>query len=161
MTELLSPTVTTPPPVHPWDLDDVPELEFDPFLARQLREEPVSRIRLPYSTGHAWLVTRYEDVRLVTSDPRFSRTAVAGKDVTRMTPHQIAANEAVGYADPPEHTRLRRTVAKAFTSRRMDSLRLRARRIADELADTMADHGPPLDLVAHLHMHKPLLPVVW
>lgn len=35
---------------------------------------------MPYGEGDAWLVTRYEDVRTVTTDRRFSRNAVTGKD---------------------------------------------------------------------------------
>ena len=37
--------------------------------------------------------------------------------------------------DPPDHTRLRRLVAKAFTARRVEALRPRAREIADGLVD--------------------------
>lgn len=55
-------------------------LEFDPTLKRLLTEEPVARIRLPHGEGEAWLVTKYDDVRTVTTDRRFSRSAVIGRD---------------------------------------------------------------------------------
>ncbi|MGW1799028.1 hypothetical protein ACWCQN_24430 [Streptomyces sp. NPDC001984] len=61
---------TPPPPVRVWAVDDLPALDPDPFLDEVMLEEPVTRIKLPYCEGHAWLVTRYDDVRFVTSDPR-------------------------------------------------------------------------------------------
>lgn len=55
-------------------------LEFDPVLRQLQSEEPVARIRLPHGDGEAWLVTGYDDVRTVTTDRRFSRSAIIGKD---------------------------------------------------------------------------------
>lgn len=55
-------------------------LEPDPFMARMRVEAPVARVRMPYGEGECWLVTRYEDVKTVTSDRRFSRAALIGRD---------------------------------------------------------------------------------
>jgi len=49
--------------------------------------------------------------------------------------------------DPPDHSRLRRLVAKAFTARRVEQLRPVAAAIAGELVDAMVAAGPPADLV--------------
>ncbi|MEU1403264.1 cytochrome P450 [Streptomyces sp. NPDC005728] len=144
------------PPVHFWTPPDLPGLDFDPLLARLLHEEPVARIRLPNGEGHAWLVTRYEDVRFVSTDPRFSRKAVVGRSVTRLAPHFIPLDEAIGLADPPDHTRMRRVVAGAFTARSMNRLRDHAQQVMGELLDRMERHGPPVDLVAHLNRPFPL-----
>ncbi len=57
-------------------------LEPDPLLAELLNSEPVSRVRLPFGEP-CWLVTRYEDVRAVLSDPRFSRAATGLRDRTQ------------------------------------------------------------------------------
>ncbi|MFJ8623349.1 cytochrome P450 [Kitasatospora sp. NPDC093550] len=149
-------TVVPPPPVHFWAPPDLPGLTFDPMLARLLHEEPVSRIRLPNGEGHAWLVTRHEDVKFVSVDPRFSRQAVVGRPVTRLAPHFIPLDGAVGFADPPDHTRMRRVVAKAFTARSMRRLHDRAQDLVEGLLDTLERHGPPADLVAHLHRPFPL-----
>ncbi|GHG52424.1 cytochrome P450 [Streptomyces griseocarneus] len=143
-------------PVRFWNVEDLRGLDFDPFMARQLRDEPVSRVKLPNGEGHAWFVTRYEDVKFVTSDPRFSRQAVVGRPITRLAPHFIPLDEAVGFADPPEHTRLRKAVAKAFTARSLERLRPGAQRAADALLDEMEDEGPPADLMKHLHGPLPL-----
>ncbi|MER5865212.1 cytochrome P450 [Kitasatospora sp. NPDC002040] len=149
-------TTTTAAPVHFWNPPDLPGLDFDPLLHRLLHEDPVARVRLPHGDGHAWLVTRYEEVRFVSVDPRFSRQAVYGRSVTRLAPHFIPMDGAVGFADPPDHTRMRRVVAKAFTARSMHRLREHAQQVMDRLLDAMAEHGGPLDLMAHLNRPFPL-----
>ncbi|MFD7615025.1 cytochrome P450 [Streptomyces sp. NPDC059828] len=143
--------------VHEWTLEDFRALEFDPFLTGLLRDEPVARIRLPFGAGAAWLTTRYEDVKQASSDPRLSRTALVDHEVTSGSPHAIAAKHAaLNYADPPRLTTLRRVVARAFTGRSMQRLRPVAQRTADRLLDEMERHGPPADLMAHLHGPFPL-----
>ncbi|MFI0189944.1 cytochrome P450 [Streptomyces sp. NPDC017086] len=149
--------VASAPPVRFWSVGDLPGLDPDPFLDALLRAEPVSRIRLPYGVGWAWLVTRYDDVRLVTSDPRFSRARVAGREVTSMRPAPVASQTAgLQYTDPPRHTLLRRVVARAFTGPSMRRLRPLAERRAAGLLDGMARAGAPADLVAHLHGPFPI-----
>ncbi|MER7186339.1 cytochrome P450, partial [Streptomyces hyaluromycini] len=147
----------TPPPVRFWPVDDLPALDPDPFLDELLRDEPVTRIRLAHGEGDAWLVTRYEDVRFVTSDPRFSREAVVGRDITSMRPAPVASQTAgLQYIDPPRHNRLRRVVARAFTGRAMQRLRPMAERRAGELLDTTKAAGPPADLMECLHGPFPI-----
>ncbi|MEU8891246.1 cytochrome P450 [Streptomyces sp. NPDC048442] len=145
-----------PHPVRFWAAADLPGLAFDPFMAERVGERTISRVRLPHGEGHAWLVTRYEDVKFVTSDPRFSRQRVVGRSVTRLAPHVIPLDDAVGFADPPEHTRLRKAAARSFTPRVLDRLRPRAQRTADRLLDAMEEQGPPADLMTHLHDPLPL-----
>ncbi|CAL9373340.1 cytochrome P450 [Streptomyces sp. enrichment culture] len=141
-------TITeTAPPVRDWPALDLAGTDFDPVLAELMREGPVTRIRLPNGEGWAWLVTRYDDVRMVTNDPRFSREAVLDRQVTRLAPHFIPARGAVGFLDPPDHTRLRRSVAQAFTARGVERIRERSRAMLDELVDEMLAAGPPADLV--------------
>ncbi|WP_251095131.1 cytochrome P450 [Streptomyces sp. Caat 7-52] len=145
------------PPVRFWPVDDLPALDPDPFLDELLSEEPVARIRLPHGQGWAWLVTRYDDVRFVTSDPRFSRAQVVGRDVTAMRPVPVASQTAgLQYIDPPRHTLLRRVVARAFTGESMRRLRPSAERRAAELLDGMARAGAPADLMEHLHGPFPI-----
>ncbi|MFD7811482.1 cytochrome P450 [Streptomyces sp. NPDC059785] len=134
------------PPIRHWPALDLTDVEFDPVLADLMAEGPVTRIQLPNGEGWAWLVTRHDDVRLVTNDARFSRAAVLGRQVTRLAPHFIPAAGAVGFADPPEHTRLRRSVAAAFTARGVERLRDSARGMLDDLVGEMLQDGPPADL---------------
>lgn len=142
--------------VHHCPFDFAEGLDFDPTLRRLMTEAPVARVTLSYGAGTAWLVTRYEDVRLVTTDRRFSRAAVAGRDFPRMTPAPIVQSESINLLDPPASSRLRRLVAQAFTAPRVAAMQPATQRIVDGLLDEMADHGPPADLVAHLSSRLPL-----
>ncbi|MFD9634403.1 cytochrome P450 [Streptomyces violascens] len=130
-------------------------MDFDPFLSESLRNAPVSRIRLPHGEGDCWLVTRYEDVRFVTSDPRFSRD-ITGRPIPKMTKHFIPMDRALSFVDPPGHARVRAVVAPAFTQRAMDRLRPRAQELLDRRVDRMMAAGPPADLVQHITSPFPL-----
>ncbi|QKW05108.1 cytochrome P450 [Streptomyces sp. NA04227] len=121
-------------------------LVIEPILAELRREEPLSRIRLPYG-GEAWLATRYQDVRDALADPRLSRAAVVNADVPRRQEMRVGP-EGIMYMDPPDHSRLRRLLTKAFTRRRVEMLRPRVAQIAAELAENLASQGPGADLVA-------------
>ena len=121
-------------------------LNLDPAYAEIRRGPGLARVQLPFGRP-AWLATRYEDVKLVLGDPRFSRArAVASGDEPSHIPFGPGPDTIVAM-DPPEHTRLRRVVAKAFTMRRIDSLRPWVQKIVDELIDDMEKQGSPLDLV--------------
>jgi len=127
-----------PPPARFWSVDGVGAMDFDPVMEELLHEDSMTRIKLPHGEGEAWVAAKYEDVRFVTTDPRFSREALVGRDVTRLAPHFIPLDDAVGFTDPPEHTRLRKLVASAFTARRVEALRPRVTSIVNELIDAMA-----------------------
>lgn len=135
------------------------QLEFDPQLKELLTTAPVSRIRMPYGEGDAWLVTRYEDVRTVTTDRRFSRSAVTGRDFPRMTPEPIVQDEAINLMDPPASSRLRSLVAKSFTARRIDAMRVGTQRIVDQLLDTMEDGRTTADFMAAVAAPLPLVTI--
>ncbi|MGW1840246.1 cytochrome P450 [Streptomyces sp. NPDC002067] len=131
-------------------------LEFDPQLRALQNEGPVSRIRLPYGEGEAWLVTGYDDVRTVTTDRRFSRREVVGRDFPRMTPEPIVQAEAINVMDPPGSSRLRSLISKGFAPRHMERMRVRTQHVVDELLDRMEEHGAPADLFEHLAAPLPL-----
>ncbi|WP_320781402.1 cytochrome P450 [Streptomyces sp. CRN 30] len=140
-------TDPAPPPVRDWPAADLTGTEFDPVLAELMREGPLTRIRLPFGEGWAWLATRYEDVRTVTNDARFGRAEVTRRQVTRMAPHFKPRPGSLAFADQPEHNRLRRAVAGAFTVGATRRLRPRAQEMLDGLVDGVLRDGPPADLV--------------
>ncbi|MFD7461878.1 MULTISPECIES: cytochrome P450 [unclassified Streptomyces] len=142
------------PRICPFDYAEA--LEFDPVLRQLMTEEPVSRIRLPHGEGEAWLVTGYDDVRTVTTDRRFSRRAVIGRNFPRMTPEPIVQDEAINVMDPPASSRLRSLISKGFAPRHMERMRARTQHVVDELLDRMAEHGSPADLTEHLADPLPL-----
>ncbi|MFB7335357.1 cytochrome P450 [Streptomyces adustus] len=140
-------TITeTLPPVRHWPALDLTGVDFDPVLTELMNEGPITRIQLPNGEGWAWLVTRHDDVRTVTNDPRFGREAVMDQPVTRLAPHFIPTRGAVGFLDPPDHTRLRRSVAAAFTAKGVERVREKSRLLLDELVDELLQDGPPADL---------------
>ncbi|MBA8825402.1 cytochrome P450 [Saccharopolyspora lacisalsi] len=129
------------------------KLRLDPFYAELRKTEPLSRVQLPYGQP-AWLATRYEDAKTVLADPRFSRAAAVDNDEPRLRSRRPAGG--ILAMDPPEHTRLRKLVAKAFTVRRVERLRPRAQEIADELADGMLESGSPAELVEDFALPLPI-----
>ncbi|MFE0631359.1 cytochrome P450 [Streptomyces sp. NPDC058864] len=141
---------------HNCPFDFAEALEFDPQLKQFMESEQISRIKLPHGEGEAWLVTRYEDVRTVTTDRRFSRAAVVGKDFPRMTPEPIVQDEAINVMDPPDSSRLRSLVSKGFTPRNVEHMRPSIERVVAELLDGMEESGSPADLVEHLAAPLPL-----
>ncbi|MEU2561507.1 cytochrome P450 [Streptomyces longispororuber] len=136
-------------------VDDLPALDFDPFLRESVDAHPVRRVRLPHGEGDCWLVTRYDLVRSVTSDPRFSRDIV-GRPIPKMTRHFIPLDRAVSFVDPPEHARVRSVVAPAFGRPALERLRSRVRAVLDARLDRLAGQGPPADLVHHVTSPFPL-----
>ncbi|HEY8534354.1 MAG TPA: LLM class flavin-dependent oxidoreductase [Micromonospora sp.] len=135
-------------PAYPFGPPD--RLEPDPRWAYLRDHEPVKRVTLPYD-GEAWLVTRYADVRTVFADRRFSRAAAVAEGVPRFFPHQPPP-DAILSMDPPEHTRIRRLVARAFGAPRVEKLRPRVQQITDELLDEMERRGPVADLIEDFSM---------
>ncbi len=145
--EITALTGREPPPVRDWISHELDGTVFDPVLAELMREGPLTRIRLPHGEGWAWLATRYDDVRSITNDPRFGRAEVTHRQVTRLAPHFKPRPGSLAFADQPDHNRLRRTVAGAFTMAAMKRLRPRAQGILDALVDDVVREGPPADLI--------------
>lgn len=140
------------PPAFPFPADD--PLDPPAEYARLRAAEPVTRVTLP-SGDPAWLVTRYNDVRKVLSQPRFSRAAITAPGAPPVLPIARGSRSLI-VMDPPEHTRLRSLISKAFSARRIESLRPRIQEITDGLLDDMAEAGPPADLMAGLARQLPI-----
>ncbi|MFJ5993417.1 cytochrome P450 [Lentzea sp. NPDC092896] len=131
-------------------------LDLHPTYAELRDEEPLARVKLPYGE-EGWLLTRYDDVRLALSDPRFSLAQAAVRDTPRMGPTRIGA--ILTDMDPPDHTRLRRLLSHAFTVRRVEQLRDTAHQVAGDLLDEMEKAGPPADLLTAFAIPLPGLMV--
>jgi len=139
---------------RPFPNTPIGQLAPHPLLDELLRDQPVSRVRLPFGND-AWLVTRHADVKLVLADPRFSRSAAIRDDIARATP-RIPLPSSILSMDPPDHTRLRRLLVKAFTGRRIESLRPRAIAITEGLLDRIGESERPVDLVENLCLPLPV-----
>ncbi|MFD7904807.1 cytochrome P450 [Kitasatospora sp. NPDC059747] len=102
---------------------------------------PVHRVVGPDGLP-VWLVTRYADVRQALADPRLSLDkahAAPGNYRGFRLPPALDANLLT--MDPPDHTRIRRLVTKAFTPGRTAALRGPIERVAEQLLDAMAPLG--------------------
>lgn len=114
---------------------------------------PVTRVRLP-DDSTAWLVTGYNEAREMLIDPRYSRALVFTDDRPRRGIDIIAVDGLLS-KDPPEHSRLRKLVAGAFTERRIQALRPRVTEIVDELIDALRASPRPADLVRSFSLALP------
>jgi cytochrome P450 len=123
-----------------------PEFVQDPYsVYDRLRPHgPVHQVIMP--TGlKAWLVTHYEEGRALLADPRLSKQmADAGPlfeehqtDMNRQRDYTHVIQQSMINLEPPDHTRLRRLVTKAFTMRQVTRLRPRIEQIADELLTSL------------------------
>jgi len=126
---------------------------FDPApeFAGLRRDEPITRVRL-WDGSWAWLVTRYEDVREVLADRRFSSDMNkpgfprhgAGVAAARQK-HRAFIN-----MDDPEHNVHRRMLTRDFMVKRVEQLRPRIQQHVDELLDEFVQRPQPADLVSGL-----------
>lgn len=112
-----------------------------PYYAKLRAQGPIHRVRLPYDND-VWLVVGHQAVRAALSDSRLN------KDWRAAMPQGDVGEESALFtnmldADPPQHTRLRKLVAKEFTSRRVEALRPRVQQITDELLDDARSPGGP------------------
>lgn len=117
-------------------------------LAQLRAKAPLSRV-IASNGDPAWLITRYDDARDALADRRFG-LALPGVD-----PGAQQANDSL-FQDPPGHTRLRKLVSAAFTSRRVAALRPRIADLADRLIDELMAREPPVDLLETLGFPLPI-----
>ena len=137
--------------------------QSDPYpLYRELRErDPFHRSRL----AGGWVLTRYDDVASVLKDGRFladdRKSAAQMKQRQRfikdgfMEPDE-ALSPSMLRSDPPDHTRLRGLVSKAFTPRTIESLRPRIEAIVQEQLDAVA-HDGSMDVIKTLAYPLPVM----
>jgi cytochrome P450 len=140
-----------------------PSVLQDPYpLYRQMRDEaPVYRDR----RFMGWILTRYDDVLAVLRDPRVSSqrplaTEPVGRSLASIATEVREIRQFQGrwmmHLDPPEHTRLRTLVSKAFTATRVEALRETVQALTDELLSHAREAGY-VDLVQDLARPLPAL----
>ncbi|MEU2721607.1 cytochrome P450 family protein [Streptomyces smyrnaeus] len=124
----------------------------------------------PYGGSPVWLVTRHDDVSEVLSDPRLAMGPApppGGMDVhTEMLVKLGVAEHLAPYlagnlvhTDPPDHTRLRKLLTRAFSARRIAALRPRVETVTEELLRALpeaVDAGGAVDMVEHFAFPLPI-----
>ncbi|MEU3374660.1 cytochrome P450 [Streptomyces sp. NPDC006711] len=135
--------LTAGPELFTWEFATNPY----PAYAWLRTHTPVHRTRLP-SGVEAWLVTRYGDAKQALADQRLSKnpahhaepahakgkTGIPGERKAELMTHLLNI-------DPPDHTRLRRLVSKAFTPRTVAQFAPRVQELTDQLIDAFAANG--------------------
>jgi pimeloyl-[acyl-carrier protein] synthase len=127
-----------------------------PFYHRLRAADPIHR----HESGF-WLVTRYADAVAMLRDPRFVRPpGPASKDISLMEQEQLSPREflrayGILWQNPPDHTRLRRLVNRAFTPGVVDALRPGIQAIVKSLLDA-AQERERTDLIADLAYPLPV-----
>ncbi len=126
----------------------------DPYPAyEQLRR--AGRIHYDERTDH-WLITHHADVNALLRDRRFGRTYLhqasheemgRAPDPEMQAPFWHVVRNGMLDREPPDHTRLRSLVSKAFTPRRVEELRPTIQHIVDGLVDEALELGE-FDLLA-------------
>ena len=133
----------------------------DPYQQyAELREhDPIHKTALG-----PWLVTRWTDVHTVLRRPG---TSVEEGNIDYVGPsrrerfgdaldgREDRGRKAILNIDPPDHTRLRKLVSKAFTPRAVENIRARTGELTDAILDDLATRGEPVDLVAELAFPLP------
>jgi cytochrome P450 len=113
-----------------------------------------------------WLITRWEDVHTLLRTPG---TSVEERNIVSEGPtrsDQLAEirmargldpqrSLAILNLDPPDHTRIRRLVSKAFTPRAVERIRSRAGELVEEILDDLACRAEPVDLISELAFPLP------
>ena len=134
----------------PWDVSFV----ANPYpVYTRLREE--HPLLYDEATDH-WLVSRYDDVDALLRDRRFGRTYVhvaAHAEMGRPEEPELHApfwwliRNGILDMEPPDHTRVRRLVSKAFTPRMVEGLQPHIQRVMDGLVDEVSGAGE-IDLIS-------------
>jgi cytochrome P450 len=101
-----------------------------------------------------WRLSRYADVSAVFRDTRFAASNTFTRD-NRFPDLQKRLSQWMLVKDPPEHTRLRSLVNKAFTPRMIDSLRPHMEQVVSDLLDRVQPTGR-MELIADLALPLPV-----
>jgi cytochrome P450 len=140
----------SPVPFNPMD----PEFLADPYPTyhRLRAEDPVHESPLGF-----WVLTRYADVVAALRDPRLVKEPIAPFIAARFgIPVPVGMGLSMLDRDPPDHTRLRGLVSKAFTPRVVEGLRPRIQQVVDGLL-AQAEARGGMDLIAEFAYPIPVV----
>lgn len=108
-----------------------------PHYARLRAEAPVFRAKVAWWLPELWLVTKYEDVVLFLKDDRFSKNYM---QKFWIPPPVRSMYRNLLTLDPPDHTRLRALVQRAFTPRLVEQMARDIQQVTDDLLDGVGEN---------------------
>ncbi|MEY9841744.1 cytochrome P450 [Streptacidiphilus sp. EB103A] len=136
-----------------------PRFHRDPYptYAAMRSKCPVQQVPTGSSGHSSYLVTGYAEARQALGDPRLSKDTAAffADKGSRRRLHPAVAHNMLA-SDPPQHTRLRKLVTKAFTTGAVADLRPFIAKVTDALLDQWPA-GEQVDLVASLAVPLPVI----
>lgn len=120
-----------------------PEFLRNPYPSFELLRENQPLMKTPLGF---WVASRYADVQMILKDRRFGkgfeeRMKMRNGDDVFDNPVYANMRTWMLVQDPPDHSRLRGLVSKAFTARRIEGLRPQIQTLVDELLDRVAPRG--------------------
>src|SRR5215472_11985997 len=115
----------------------LPEVREDPYPTYHALREADPVHRSPFMD--IWVLTRYQDVALVLRDHRFLADRRLGEGYQEVP--DLDDTRSMLVLDPPDHTRLRSLVSKAFTPRMVERMSAQAQAIVDAALDAAAQRG--------------------
>jgi cytochrome P450 len=127
-----------------------------PYYHRLRAKDPVHKSPLGF-----FVASRHPDVSFALRDKRFGKDFV-GRMTRRFGPQVMeepvyrSMRHWMLQMDPPDHTRMRGLVVKAFTARRVEEIRPRIRQIVDQSIDRVASQGR-MDLIADFAFRLPVI----
>lgn len=120
----------------------------DPFptLARLREHSPVAEVPLPFADLDLWLLTRHDDIRALSTDPRLSADTRSASE--RFLASGLAMGVGTGWErafmlDPPDHTRQRRVIGGTLTPRVIAGWESIITETAATLLDVMGEEDEP------------------
>jgi cytochrome P450 len=157
--EAVSPVVNSP--FDPWDEGHRPDPK--PFYAEMRESLPVYRGIGPVTRRSFWFLTRYDDVVEALRNPVLGREVAKLPDGIREQ-HEFEGDEDFELLnrhllnlDPPDHTRLRKLVSHASTTKRIRDLEPRIQSLTESLLDELTDGD---DLIEKLALPVPVTVIV-
>jgi cytochrome P450 PksS len=149
-------------PIQPVDLTS-PAFKANPFpfYATLRQHAPVYALKA-FRGQMTWLVTRYDDVAMVLRSEDFAKDMANAKTPEQlrrapwMPPMFKPLTRSLLFLDPPDHTRLRALVHKAFTPRLVEQMRDEVHTLAHQLLDAALARGGPFDLIESYALPLPI-----
>ncbi|TCO48898.1 cytochrome P450 [Actinocrispum wychmicini] len=140
-------------------VERTPNCPFDPpaEYAQRRDNDPIAPAACPVGFD-AWVVTRYEDVRAMLRDPRFSSRAMPAAHIMPGADWDMPVTPGnIVQLDGEEHGRLRRALIAEFTVRRVEQMRPYIQNAIDEHIDRLLAGPAPVDLYEHFALAIPSL----
>jgi cytochrome P450 len=135
------------------DLSD-PAVIADPFTAYSRAREAGPVVRLAVPGMPMWALTRHDDARAFLTDPRFAIRSGSFAGIPGVSDEYLPYLRTMSEMDGPDHLRLRRLAAPAFTARRAQVSRGDIEPIVDKLLaalprepDLLRDFAKPLPML--------------